>query len=131
MTSWKTQEMTTMSEVIIKYIVEGVIALIFIIVSIYLVPLIKNKIGDEQFTKLAGWVKFAVLKAEQVLTAETGEQKKKYVLSFIDEVLAENKINVTAEQLDVLIESAVKEMNIAQNKIKKIETATATEESKQ
>lgn len=120
-----------MSEVIIKYIVEGVIALIFIIVSIYLVPLIKNKIGDEQFTKLAGWVKFAVLKAEQVLTAETGEQKKKYVLSFIDEVLTENKINVTAEQLDVLIESAVKEMNIAQNKIKKIETATATEESKQ
>ena len=109
-----------MSEVIIKYIVEGVIALIFIIVSIYLVPLIKNKIGDEQFTKLAGWVKFAVLKAEQVLTAETGEQKKKYVLSFIDEVLSENKINVTAEQLDVLIESAVKEMNIAQNKIKKL-----------
>ena len=120
-----------MDKEIVKYIVEGVIALILIIVSRYLIPLIKNKIGDDQFTKLAGWVKFAVLKAEQVLTAETGEQKKEYVISFIDEVLAENKINVTAEQLDVLIESAVKEMNIAQNKIKKTEAATATEESEQ
>lgn len=130
MTSWKTREMKTLSNEIIKYIVEGIIALVLILVSRYLIPLIKNKIGDDQFTKLAGWVKFAVLKAEQVLTAETGEQKKEYVISFIDEVLAENKINVTAEQLDVLIESAVKEMNIAQNKIKKIETATVTEESK-
>lgn len=120
-----------MDKEIVKYIVEGVIVLILIIVSRYLIPLIKNKIGDDQFTKLAGWVKFAVLKAEQVLTAETGEEKKKYVVSFIDEVLAENKINVTAEQLDVLIESAVKEMNIAQNKIKKTETTTVTEESGQ
>lgn len=119
-----------MDNEVVKYIVEGVIALILIIVSRYLIPLIKNKIGDDQFSKLAGWVKFAVLKAEQVLTAETGEEKKKYVVSFIDEVLAENKINVTAEQLDVLIESAVKEMNIAQNKIKKIETTPVTEESK-
>lgn len=117
-----------MDKEIVKYIVEGVIVLILIIVSRYLIPLIKNKIGDDQFTKLAGWVKFAVLKAEQVLTAETGEEKKKYVVSFIDEVLAENKINVTAEQLDVLIESAVKEMNIAQNKIKKKEIIV--EESK-
>lgn len=119
-----------MDNELIKYIVEGIIALVLIIVSGYLIPLIKNKIGDDQFSKISEWVKFAVLRAEQVLTAETGEQKKEYVISFIDEVLKENKINITAEQLDVLIESAVKEMNIAQNKIKKIETVAATEESK-
>lgn len=113
-----------MDKEIIKYIAEFVIALIIIIVSRYLIPLIKNRIGDDQFAKVTGWVKFAVLKAEQVLTAETGEQKKEYVISFIDEVLKENKINITAEQLDVLIESAVKEMNIAQNKVKKIESVT-------
>ena len=113
---------------LIKYIVEGIIAILLIVITRYLIPFIKNKIGDDQFTKLAGWVKFAVLKAEQVLTAETGEQKKEYVISFIDEVRAENKINVTAEQLDVLIESAVKEMNIAQNKTKKKEIVV--EESK-
>ena len=112
-----------MDKEVIKYIVEAVIVIICLIITGYIVPLIKNKIGDDKFTKLAEWVKFAVLKAEQVLTAETGEQKKEYVLSFIDEVLQENKINITAEQLDVLIESAVKEMNIAQNKIKKKDTA--------
>ena len=100
---------------LIKYIAEGIIAILLIVISRYLIPFIKNKIGDDQFTTLAGWVKFAVLRAEQVLTAETGEQKKKYVISFIDELLQESKINVTAEQLDVLIESAVKEMKFAQN----------------
>ena len=120
--------MTILDKELIKYIVEAVIVIILLIVTGYLIPLIKNKIGDDKFNQIAEWVKFAVLKAEQVLTAETGEQKKEYVMSFINEVLAENKINITAEQLDVLIESAVKEMNIAQNKIKKIDTAT--EESK-
>ena len=111
-----------MSNELIKYIVEGIIAIVLILVSTYLIPLIKNKIGEDKFNEVATWVKFAVLKAEQVLTAETGEQKKEYVLSFIDELLEENNIDISAEQLDVLIESAVKEMNIAQNKIKKIET---------
>lgn len=120
--------MTILDKELIKYIVETVIVIILLIVTGYLIPLIKNKIGDDKFSKLAEWVKFAVLKAEQVLVAETGEKKKEYVLSFINELLQENKINITAEQLDVLIESAVKEMNIAQNKVKKIETAT--EESK-
>ena len=119
-----------MGNEIIRYIIVAALVVTFIIMSRYLVPLIKSKIGNDKFTELTEWVKFAVLTAEQVLTASTGEQKKEYVISFIDELLEENKINITAEQLDVLIESAVKEMNIAQNKIKKIETMTATEESK-
>ena len=45
----------------------------------------------------------------------------------MDELLEENKIDITAEQLDVLIESAVKEMNIAQNKIKTKKTSDGEE----
>lgn len=116
-----------MSNEIIRYIIEAALVIIFIIMSRYLVPLIKSKIGNDKFTELAEWVKFAVLTAEQVLTASTGEQKKEYVISFIDELLEENKINITAEQLDVLIESAVKEMNIAQNKIKTKKTSEEEE----
>ena len=116
-----------MSNEIIRYIIEVALVVIFIIMSRYLVPLIKNKLGEDKFNEVAAWVKFAVLKAEQVLVAETGEEKKEYVISFIDELLEENKINITAEQLDVLIESAVKEMNIAQNKIKTKKTSDGEE----
>lgn len=116
-----------MSNELIKYLMEAAIVVVFIIVARYLIPMIKNKLGEDKFNEVAAWVKFAVLKAEQVLVAETGEEKKEYVISFIDELLEENKINITAEQLDVLIESAVKEMNIAQNKIKTKKTSEEEE----
>ena len=116
-----------MSNELIKYLIEAALVVVFIIMSRYLIPMIKNKLGEDKFNEVATWVKFAVLKAEQVLTASTGEQKKEYVISFMDELLEENKIDITAEQLDVLIESAVKEMNIAQNKIKTKKTSDGEE----
>ena len=116
-----------MSNELIKYLIEAALVVVFIIMSRYLIPMIKNKLREDKFNEVATWVKFAVLKAEQVLTASTGEQKKEYVISFMDELLEVSKIDITAEQLDVLIESAVKEMNIAQNKIKTKKTSDGEE----
>ena len=61
------------------------------------------------------WAKYAVLKAQQVLWDETGKDRKAYVTEFLKEILIAKNIALSDEQLDVLIEAAVKQMKIEEN----------------
>lgn len=78
----------------------------------YLIPLLKEKINAEQLADIEKWAKFAVLKAQQVMWSETGKAKKQYVTEFIEEVLSYSSLYLSSEQIDILIESAVKQMKI-------------------
>ena len=78
----------------------------------YLIPLLKEKINAEQLADIEKWAKFAVLKAQQVMWAKTGKEKKQYVTEFIEDILSYSSLFLTSEQIDILIESAVKQMKI-------------------
>lgn len=78
----------------------------------YLIPLLKEKVGAERLADVEKWVKFAVLKAQQVMWAKTGVEKKQYVTEFVEEILRYSSLDLTGEQIDILIEAAVKQMKI-------------------
>lgn len=82
---------------------------------VMVVPFVKNKIGASKLELIAQWAKYAVLKAQQVLWSESGEDKKAYVTEFLKKLLIEKNISISDEQLDILIEAAVKQMKIAEN----------------
>ena len=69
---------------------------------------------EEKFNKIVEYVGYAVNAAEQIFK-ETGlgEKKKEYVLNFINGVLGKLNYSITEEELNILIESAVKDMNDA------------------
>lgn len=97
---------------IIFEIINLIVMIAALVVARYIVPWVKEKIGTEKLNTVAEWAKKAVLYAEQVMTAATGEEKKEAVTAIIKEIVESANISITDEQIDILIESAVKQMNM-------------------
>lgn len=92
-------------------IVLGVISILGVIITYMVVPFLKSKTSKEQRETIMFWVSVAVSAAEQIFNERgMGEEKKKFVVGF----LVEKGIKVSLDELDVLIESAVKELNLVQ-----------------
>ena len=87
------------------------------ILTVFIVPYIKEKIGNEKLVKYEYWVNIAV-KAAELIWVETGhcEDKKQYVIDFMNKMFNSKKIVITDEQMNALIEAAVKQLKIDENK---------------
>lgn len=92
-------------------IVLACVPLLGTIITVYIIPLIKNKIGTEQLDTVAFWVGKAVEAAEVLFNVpKSGEQKKAYVVDFINKMFNSKKTVITEDQIEILLEAAVKEM---------------------
>lgn len=101
---------------IAMYIAEIIIVAVVAAICRFAIPCAINYVKNSNLSTAAQWVKFAVLKAEQVFAQYTGQEKKEYVENFVFDTLNSLKINITKDQVDTLIESAVKQMNIEKQK---------------
>ena len=61
-------------------IMQAVISLAAILISIYLIPFIKQKLGAEKLDKVLTWVETLVACADQIYQRHEGEAKKQYVI---------------------------------------------------
>lgn len=87
----------------ILLIVDYVVRILIVTIGTYALGLIRKY-------KLEKWVKIAVSAAEQIhQESGMGSIKKEYVVDFINNKF---KFGITEKELDALIESAVKELNI-------------------
>ena len=94
-------------------IVNAVIALIAAIITTFLIPWIKSKIDAAKLAQIVEWVGIAVRAAEQIYNESgMGEKKKQYVLDF----LADKGFTLDLNSINAMIEAAVKNLNIEQNK---------------
>lgn len=94
-----------------------------LVITRYVVPWIKAKTQSDTMSVLIDWVMQAVLAAEQMHQAQSGPERKAIVTRFIKELLAQKNLALSDEEIDVMIEAAVKQMNA----VKEI-GATATNE---
>lgn len=100
-----------MNEILFQIIL-ALIPVIGAILTTYIIPLIKEKIGTEKLAKYEYWASMAVNAAEMIFKeAGMGESKKEYVTNFLNEIFNKNKVVITEEQIEILIESAVNELN--------------------
>lgn len=81
------------------------------IITYFIIPYIKTNMDSAKLAQYKEWATLAVKSAE-MLWKETGhgEDKKSYVVNFLTDMFNSRKITITEEQMNVLIESAVKEM---------------------
>ena len=94
-------------------IVNAVIALIAAIITTFLIPWIKGKIDAAKLAQIVEWVGIAVRAAAQIYNESgMGEKKKQYVLDF----LASKGFTLDPDSINAMIEAAVKDLNIEQNK---------------
>lgn len=105
-----------MNEVLFEIIIELIVVLGTILTG-FLIPYIKEKIGSERLAKYKEWTKFSVQCAEMLFNEHgMGETKKEYVINFLNNMFNKKKVIITPEQIEVLIESAVKEMKLIDGK---------------
>lgn len=96
-------------------VVRFVVVVVFILLARYGIPLLKQVATSDRMSNVTQWVESAVLYAQQVHWAQTGAEKKEIVTQFMKDLLNAKHITMTDEQLDVLIEAAVKAMKMQEN----------------
>ncbi|MEZ3492667.1 MAG: phage holin [Lachnospiraceae bacterium] len=100
-----------MNEIVFE-VLRLVVLLAVFVVTCYLIPWIRGKIGQDRMDAVTGWVNAAVLMAQQVYHAKTGAERKAIVIELLKEILIAKNISISDSQLDMLIEAAVKAMKM-------------------
>lgn len=100
-----------MSEILFE-VLRLVVLLAVFAVSCYLIPWIRGKIGQDRLDEITRWVNTAVLMAQQVYHAQTGAERKAIVIDLLKGILTAKNISISDNQLDLMIEAAVKAMKM-------------------
>ena len=86
------------------------------IVTGFVIPFIKEKISTEKLKKYKYWANVAVKAAEMMwIESGCGKDKKEYVVKFLNNMFNKNKVVITEQQIEILVESAVKQMKLEEN----------------
>lgn len=81
------------------------------IITGVIIPFFVSKIGTERLNEIIKWTGRTVKAAEKLFPESgSGEQKKEYVINFIDKLFNKKKTVITKEQIEVLLEAAVEEL---------------------
>ena len=93
-----------------------IVMIAVLLVMRYEIPWLRARIGAEKIAEIEKWAKKAVLMAQQVYWNKSGEERKEIVTEFLREMLIAKNISISGEQLEILIEAAVKQMKIEEGR---------------
>ena len=97
---------------LIFQIISVLVSVAAFIITRYLVPGIREWTRGTQLEQIIKWTGQAVLAAEQMYSSYTGKERKAIVTSFLKRLLLHKNITLSDEELEMLIEAAVKQMNM-------------------
>ena len=104
-----------MSDIVFEAI-NLVVMILAAIFTAYVIPYVRKAVGDKKLQDIADWAERAVLFAQQTMTAQSGADRKAYVLEYLTRYAHDYKIPITDEQINILIESAVRTMKMDEAK---------------
>lgn len=113
-----------MNEILFE-VLRLVVLLAVFVVTCYFIPWIRGKIGQERLDEITKWVNTTVLMAQQVYHAKSGAERKAIVVDLMKGILITKNVSITDEQLNLLIEAAVKAMKMQEGSNTKIVTYTS------
>lgn len=89
----------------------AIASLCSVMITGWVVPWLKSKIGEQEFAKLLAYIRVAVRCAEQIYTPEQWQEKKRYVMQYIKNLIGTTiNVKLTDEQLDSVVEGIVNEV---------------------
>jgi len=89
-------------------IVGAVITVIAVLISVYIIPLVKSVVSEKDMQVILNIVKIAVLSADQIYTREEFAEKKAYVMKYIIDFVDEHfNVRLTEDEIDALVEGQV------------------------
>ena len=99
-----------MNNEMITVIIKAIVAVLSVLITSVVIPYIKGKIGENKYNEIKYYVEYAVRCAEQIYTPEQWQEKKAYVKEYIIRKANEFGIDMTEEDINVLIEGIVNEV---------------------
>lgn len=94
------------------FVLKVVVSIAVSLITIYVIPAIKSYVKTKENDAITNAVMKAVKAAEQTIKGSgKGNVKKGQVIEWIHDWLEQNKIFITEEQLEQLIEAAVYGLN--------------------
>ena len=88
------------------------------LITRYAIPWLKAKTENAAMQALIDWIGQAGMAAEQTHAAGTGAEKKAIVTGFIKKLLMQKNIALSDEEIEMLIEAAVRQMKTEDGTIK-------------
>lgn len=93
-------------------ILKIIVSVVAVLISVYVIPLLKEKLNESKYQRLLDMVEIAVRAAEQTIKGSgQGAIKKEQVLESVSFWMVQHGVEITSEQLDELIEAVVFNMN--------------------
>ena len=108
-----------MDEQMISKVVELTLTLITLIISVYVIPFLKSKIGTNKMQLLQEFAEACVRAAEQIYTKEDWKLKKDYVTRLVTEKATDLGIGLNEAEIDAIIEGIVN--YVKHNKVFEVE----------
>lgn len=93
-------------------ILKILIMVLALVLTRYIIPFLKEHTDAQQMEMIARWARYAVLSTQQIMGSAPGTERKAVVTEFLKEILRAKKISISDEQLEALIEAAVKQMKL-------------------
>ena len=96
-----------MNPELIAKIVEAVVTILLAVISAYIIPWLKNKLGDDKYATLLEFAEIVVRSAEKLYTPEEWEKKKEYALELVMAKAEEVGLKLSYDEINAIIEGAV------------------------
>ena len=96
-----------MSTELITKLVEAIVTVVIVLISAYVIPWLKGKIGDDKYALIVEFAEIVVRSAEKLYTPDEYAQKKRYAVEMVQKKAEEIGITITADEINAIIEGAV------------------------
>lgn len=96
-----------MSPEIMTELTKAIISVVLILITAYVIPWLKNNVGDDKYAALVEFAEIVVRSAEKIYTSEEWAQKKAYAVNMLEKKAKEVGLNLNEKEINAIIEGAV------------------------
>ena len=90
-------------------LLEALVVLLSSVITIVIVPALRERYGNEKLEKARSWVQIAVYAAEKMYGAGKGDEK----LAYAEQILAEHKIKLDTATIKAMVDAEIMKMQQA------------------
>lgn len=88
---------------------EALVVLLSSVITIVIIPALRERYGNEKLEKARSWVQIAVYAAEKMYGAGNGDKK----LAYAEQILAEHKIKLDTATIKAMVDAELLKMQQA------------------
>jgi len=96
-----------MNPELITKITELIVTVIIAVISIYVIPWLKNKIGEDKYKTILEYAETLVRSAEKIYTVEEWKIKKDYAVHLLNKKIKSMGLKISESEVNAIIEGAV------------------------